>query len=939
MELNMKKDNLALNVEDSTGEDSEIIKREVSKKKLTLEEQKEKGYVPEWLTEEGFETLQRGYLQKGENVIGAINRVSESTASYLNKPEMAKYFKEAVMKNWLCWASPIWSNAGTERGLPLSCNTIHVQDSVHDIFKKNMELAMLSKHGAGVGIYMGDVRGRGAPIKGNGKSEGIIPWVKVFDTTTNSVNQGCYDDQTEILTENGWMKFDDLEGSEIKVAQVTDDFKTEFVNYTDYIKYEVDQDLYAFGNEVGSVDLFVTDNHNMVIERLRRDDNRRDQDGKFISNKKSLTGKLDLVRADELSLHRDNYLYFTCPSAVERNELSNKDRLAIAYQADGTTDPSGNSNGKKSGTLMYRFNFSKKRKVERFRSLIKDVGYHYTEKESNGITSFYVRYPINEKPTKFFKDHFDISGFSENKSKQFISELFEWDGSARVGKRGGSYSSIDKENVSFVQGVSSLAGYMSNQSVTSNREGNRKDLHNISISYNVNKLNGEKVNKIKKHYNGFVYCVSVPSKKLLVRRGGRTIVCGNSTRRGASACYLPIDHADYQEFLHIRRSTGDHNRRARNMHIGACISDQFMNEAIEGNKHNQHLWSETLKERFQAGEPYMFFTDNVNRQKPQAYVENNLHISSSNICNEIYQFTDRDHTFVCCLSSLNVDRYDEWKDFTFANGMTLPELSIWFLDGIMSEYIAKAKNIEGFENAVRSAEKGRAVGLGVLGFHSYLQKKLIDIESFDSFMINNEIFRFIDDESSKATRGLAKEYGEPEWCKGLGIRNSLRTAVAPTASNSTISGGVSPGIEPSTANVFSLKSAKGTFMKYNRDLKVILANNGLDKPEVWAEIINNNGSVATLKGLSGEEKVAFKTARELNQHTLVKLAAQRQKYIDQGQSLNLFFTSNADAQYIHEVHLEAWRSGLKGLYYFRSQSPLKGQASYISKDECIACEG
>lgn len=569
---------------------------------LTLDEQKEKGFAPEWLDQPGFDTLSRGYLLEDETVLDAIKRISHSVASYLNKPEMESLFVEAVMKNWLCWASPIWSNAGTERGLPLSCNSIHVVDSIDDIFKKNYELAVLSKHGAGVGIYVGDIRGRGASIKGNGKSEGVIPWIKVFETTTNSVNQG-------------------------------------------------------------------------------------------------------------------------------------------------------------------------------------------------------------------------------------------------------------------------------------------------------------------------------------------------STRKGAAACYLPIDHADYEEFLQLRRSTGDHNRRARNMNIGACISDNFMEEALSGNMHYRNLWSETLKERFQNGEPYLFFTDNVNRQKPEAYVKNNLDIKTSNICNEIYQYTDKDHTFVCCLSSLNVDRYDEWKDYKFSNGMTLPELSAWFLDGVMSEYIAKASKISGFENAVRSAEKGRAIGLGVLGFHSLMQKKMIDIEGFEAFMLNNEIFKFIDSETKKATKSLSEEYGEPEWCKGLGIRNSLRVAVAPTASNSTISGGVSPGIEPLTANVFSLKSAKGTFLRFNRDLKTLLESKGLDTPEVWNKIINDNGSVANVKGLSEEEKAVFKTAREINQHTLIKLASQRQKYIDQGQSLNLFFTSNASAKYIHEVHLEAWKQGLKGLYYFRSETPLSSESSYKSKDDCIACEG
>jgi len=570
---------------------------------MNLEEMKEAGEAPVWVNEDSLNTLSRGYLLENETVKGAIARISKGISQELKKPDLENIFFQAIWNNWLCLASPIWSNCATERGLPLSCNTITLGDSIDSIFQKNHELAMLSKNGAGVGIYMGGVRGRGSNITGNGKSEGVIPWIKVLETTTLAVSQG-------------------------------------------------------------------------------------------------------------------------------------------------------------------------------------------------------------------------------------------------------------------------------------------------------------------------------------------------GTRKGASACYLPIDHPDYEEFIQIRRATGDHNRRARNMNIGACIGDNFLNEMLSGNKVNQNLWLETLKERVENGEPYLFFSDNVERQKGQAYINNNLDIKSSNICNEIYLHTDEDHTFVCCLSSLNLDKFDEWHSYKFDNGMTLPELSTWFLDGVLSEYIRKAKTRNGFEAAVRSAEKGRAIGIGVLGFHSYLQSKMIEMDSFDAMMTNSRIFKFIDDESRKASQNLAKEFGEPLWCKGTGLRNTHRVAVAPTASNSIISGGVSAGIEPISSNCYSLKSAKGTFIKKNRDLEKLLDLKGVNTVEVWSQIIKDNGSVRNIKQLSKEEKAVFLTGRELNQHTLIKLASQRQKFIDQGQSLNLFFSANASAKYIHEVHLEAWKQGLKGLYYLRSETALNGSesGSYQSADECKACE-
>lgn len=568
---------------------------------LELEQLKKEGKAPDWLTDEGLKTLLSGYLLPNETPVDMYKRVSKAAASRLKMPELESDFFDVIFKNWLCLATPVASNFGTDRGLPISCNSVHVDDSIDDIFKKAHEIAVLSKNGAGVGVYVGDIRGRGAPIKGNGKSEGIVPWCKLYDTTTTVVSQG-------------------------------------------------------------------------------------------------------------------------------------------------------------------------------------------------------------------------------------------------------------------------------------------------------------------------------------------------SVRRGAVAVYLDIDHVDIEEFLAIRRPTGDVNRRCLNIHHAVCLSDDFMKRVESGDQKARVLWIEILKTRFETGEPYLFFKDNVNNQRPESYIKNNLYIKTSNICNEIYLYTDPQHTFVCCLSSLNVARYDEWKHWKSPkSGKTLIELAVYFLDAVLEEYIAKAKKIDGMQNAVRFAEKSRPIGIGVLGWHTYLQEKGLPFDSFDAMLINAEIFKKIKDESDKATLELGAQFGVPLWCQGTGRRNSHCIAVAPTVSNSIISGSVSAGIEPIAANVYLLKTAKGTFVRKNPTLQKLLQIKGKDTDDVWKSINLNDGSVQHLPFLSKEEKEVFLTAREINQFAIINQAGQRQKYIDQGQSVNLFFAKNSDPKYIHEVHFEAWRQKLKGLYYLRAESVLKGDSVSRQKDECTAC--
>lgn len=415
------------------------------------------------------------------------------------------------------------------------------------------------------------------------------------------------------------------------------------------------------------------------------------------------------------------------------------------------------------------------------------------------------------------------------------------------------------------------------------------------------------------------------------------------TRKGAVAAYLDVEHLDIEEFVSIRHNSGDISRKALSVgfHHGVCISDAFMEAAIAGNPKERELFNKIMKYRVETGEPYLMFKDTANRNMPEAFKNNNLKIETSNLCNEIYLPTDPMHTFVCCLSSMNLAKWDEWKDTDTVYYATL------FLDAVMSDFIDKAKNLPGFDSSVRFAEKCRALGLGVLGWHTLLQQKQLPFDSFDSMMLNAQIFSQIKRQSYEASRDMAKEYGEPLWCTGTGMRNATTMAVAPTVTNSILSGGVSQGIEPISTNIYMQKTAKGTFLRKNPQLESLLESKGMNTNEIWMAIDRDKGSVRNI-ALTPEEKAVFLTAREINQFAVIKQAAQRQKFIDQGQSVNLYFAMPKDItndtekkalkKYMLEVHLEAWRSGLKGLYYMKTQSPLKGESLAQDASSCAACE-
>lgn len=399
-----------------------------------------------------------------------------------------------------------------------------------------------------------------------------------------------------------------------------------------------------------------------------------------------------------------------------------------------------------------------------------------------------------------------------------------------------------------------------------------------------------------------------------------------NVRRGAVAFYLDAYHGDIQEFLRIRRPEGDPRNQCLDSNIAVKISDDFMRNLLAGGKYERDIWAMILKERLEMGEPYIFFSDNANKDVNFPDFPE-YKVSASNLCSEVMLHSDINHTFVCCLSSLNLAKYDEWKDTDVVN------VAIELLDDVMEEFIIKTQNMVGFERARRFAMRSRAVGLGVLGWHTLCQKRMISIESREAAKLNNTIFKQLKADAINASIQLAQERGCPDWCKSLGRRNTHVLAVAPTFSNSIVSGFVSEGINPISSNAYLHRSSKKSFIKYNQQL---IDLNILNE-EQWKEVENNSGSVQSLD-IDPHVKEVFKTAKEINQLSLINLAGTRQQYIDQGQSLNIYCRYDVPKNIFNMWHIEAWKQGLKSLYYVRSSAAAKGDTVNYSPT-CSSCEG
>jgi len=404
-------------------------------------------------------------------------------------------------------------------------------------------------------------------------------------------------------------------------------------------------------------------------------------------------------------------------------------------------------------------------------------------------------------------------------------------------------------------------------------------------------------------------------------------VSQSNVRRGSFAAYLPIDHPDIEEFLRIR-SEGD---SIQDLSFGVCITDEWMQAVVDGDKQKRKLWASIIKKRYETGYPYICWTDTANNNAPRVYRDKGKRIHASNLCAEIFLSSDEDESFVCDLSSLNLERWDEIKRTDAI------ETLVFFLDAVMSDFIKKTKGIRYIEPAHNFAVTQRALGVGVLGWHTYLQSKMIAFESLMAKGINQEVFVIIKERCDNATRELAELFGEPELCKGYGIRNVTTRAIAPTTSSSFILGQVSPSIEPLNSNYFIKDLAKGKFTFRNPYLVKLLKEKNKDDAVIWKSILTHGGSVQHLDFLTDDERNVFKTFGEISQKEIIIQAAMRQKYIDQGQSINLMIPPNTRPREVSELLIYAWQSGIKSLYYQRSANPAQELARSILN--CASCQG
>lgn len=405
------------------------------------------------------------------------------------------------------------------------------------------------------------------------------------------------------------------------------------------------------------------------------------------------------------------------------------------------------------------------------------------------------------------------------------------------------------------------------------------------------------------------------------------VISQGTSRKGQFAGYIDIEHGDIDEWLDIHTE----GNPIQLMYYGVCVGHDWLESMKAGDPYKRQLWAKLLQRKTETGIPYLFFKDNANAGRPDVYKDKNMTVHASNLCTEIMLPSSSEESFVCCLSSMNLLYFDEWKD------TDAPEVLTYFLDVVMSEFIEKSKDIPFLHKANRFAVRHRALGLGVLGWHSYLQANNIAFDSFEAMQKNNEIFRTLQEKTLKASQELAHRFGEPELLKGYGRRNTTLMSIAPTKSSSFILGSVSPSVEPFKSNYYVKDLSKIKTVYKNPFLEKLLQEKGLDREEIWESILHNDGSVQHLTQLSDEEKEVFKTFSEISQLSIIQQAAQRQKYIDQGQSINIMVHPNTPARDLNQLYLTAEELGLKSIYYQYSMSA--AQVFNRNLLSCSSCEG
>lgn len=731
---------------------------------------------PDWLSEEAQQTLSKGYLLPGETPRDMWKRCAMTAERHLNYPGIGTDIMEMFWKGYMGGATPVLSNFGTNRGLPISCFSVHASDSVNSIYSHLKEVASLSKNGGGVGVYFGDVRPSGAPISGGGKSTGVVPWMRQYDLTASVVSQG--------------------------------------------------------NTRRGSFALYLPIDHPDLVEALRAKDHSQGDPRQFIDSNLAVTVTDEWIESMLAGDRRKQEVF----SEVLKCRMISGSPYIIYID---------NANNQKPETF-------KQRSLK-----ISTSNLCFT-----GDTKVAVADGRNSVPISELCDT-EFPVYSARKSKT----------------RSGWFTEIQKAKA-FKTGTREVVEVELEDGSTF-----RCTPDHLLATRDTRWIEAEdSVGEILEPYTQFQ------------NQFGHLMVNTHSDgyRRQARMIWESIS-ARLTKILSTREKVKSIRRRGLKVVSVQPVGTEDVYDLTVENNHNFYIITSD-KEDIKSG----------------VLVHN---------CSEIFLPTDENHTFVCVLSSLNLAKYDEWKTWKGpVTGKTVPELGIYFLDAVVSEFIHKAERIPSMGRAVRFAKKSRSLGLGTMGLHALYQSRGLPFASHAARTLNVEVHGWIDDMTLKASQDMAKEYGEPEWCEGNGVRHATRIAIAPTKTNSVICGAVSEGIEPLTANLFVASNAKGTFVRKNPYLEKHLEAIGYNTQDVWDSILDERGSVQHLDFLSPHAKDVFKTAREIDQFELVKQAADRQQHVCQGQSLNLFVDPEESASNLMKLHLSAWKAGVKSLYYLKSSS-------------------
>lgn len=895
----------------------------------------------ELFDEMGLRRLKDSYMTESEK--SPQDRFAFVASAFASNQAHAERLYKLLSNHFLSASTPILSYGTSKKGLPISCYLAYIDDSAQGLVNAMSEAAWLSVSGGGVGLGIG-IRSE------DDKSVGVMPHLKTYEAISLAYRQGkCYHPSVEVLTEAGFLPFDVAAKNDLKVLQVGEDGSSDFVKPIEWVEQDSDGYLMRFYDSK-NIDIAVTGNHRMFFKRR----------GNFDKN-------FEIRRAKDLPMHRDVSFINSISTLKGEETLSYEERLLIAFQADGSYLYDKDRKNK----VACEFHFFKERKVQHLIEILDKLEINYTKyNPADGSTRFYIKYiPVSKS-----LDWVEISSKSSKWALQFLEEVSKWDSYIRpltkACRKRFVYSSTNLSAADVVQAVASIAGYKSRLTATE-RDETRQIMYTCYLSekdnFGLERLNLEVVD-----YVGKVYCAVVPKGGLVVRSNGHTLVCGN-TRRGSFAAYLGIGHPNVMQFIDMRKPTGDANQRCQELHHGINITDDFM-EIIENcmkdpdyddswdliDPHTKivkevvsarQLWESILETRMRTGEPYLHFIDESNRRLPEYQKKLGLEVKQSNICTEITLATDTERTAVCCLASLNLEYWDEWKD-DYQTYRDVAEM----LDNALSIFIRDASR--DIKRAAFSAYRERAIGVGALGFHALLQQKGLPFESALASSINYQIFKRYQLYLDKASGELALERGECPDGIGNGVRFSHTRSIAPNASSSIIMGNTSPSIEPFRGNAYRQDTLSGSFLNKNKYLDKILMEKGITGDEynnIWSSVVTSAGSVQHLTCLTDNEKDIFKTASELDQNWIIQHAADRQTYIDQAQSINLFFKANASIDYLHHVHFMAWKKKLKTLYYCRSDKLYHGdsmdakvervtmESSKVpflktTEEECLACQ-